>query len=88
MVLAAIDPLVFDEVQLLADCFGPLFVTKIPIVAEALILRGLLQAFPAVHTTRTCFLLTITETGRSYVETWIGQHGKHKHRKAKHGKAA
>src|ERR1700733_13018213 len=39
MVLAAIDPLVFDEVQLLADCFGPLFVTEIPIVAEALILR-------------------------------------------------
>jgi hypothetical protein len=88
MVLAAIDPLVFDEVQLLADCFGPLFVTEIPIVAEALILRGLLRAFPALHRTRTCFLLAITETGRSYVETWIEQHGKHKHRKTKHRKAA
>jgi hypothetical protein len=87
MVLAATDSLVFAEVQLLADCFGPLFVAEIPIVAETLILQGLLQV-SAVHTTRTCFLLATTETGRSYVETWIGQHGKHKHRKAKHVKAA
>jgi hypothetical protein len=84
MVLAAIDSLAFEEVQLLADCFGPLFVIEIPIVAETLILRGLLQAFPAVQKTRTCFLLAITETGRSYVETWIELHGKHRHRKAKH----
>jgi hypothetical protein len=88
MVLAAIDPLVFEEVQLLADCFGPLFVIEIPIVAETLIPRGLLQAFPAVHRTRTCFLMAITETGRSYVETWIEQHEKHRHRKAKHRKVA
>ena len=88
MVLAAIDSLVFEEVQLLADCFGPLFVIEIPIVAETLILRGLLQAFPAMHRTRTCFLLAITGTGRSYVETWIEQHGKHRHRKAKHRKVA
>ena len=88
MVLAAIDPLVFQEVQLLADCFGPVFVIEIPSVAQALILRGLLRSFPAVHSNRTCFLLAITETGRSYVETWIEQHGKAKHRKAKHRKAA
>jgi len=88
MVLAAIDSLVFEEVQLLADCFGPLFVIEIPIVAEALILQGLLQAFPAAHRTRSCFLLAITETGRTYVQTWIEQHGKHRHRKAKHRKVA
>jgi hypothetical protein len=88
MVLAAIDALVFEEVQLLADCFGPLFVIEIPIVAEALILRGLLQAFPAMERTRTCFRLAITETGRSFVETWIELHGKHRHRKEKHRTAA
>lgn len=88
MVLAAIDALVFEEVQLLADCFGPLFVIEIPIAADTLILRGLLQAFPAVERTRTCFRLAITEMGRSYVETWIERHGKHRHRKAKHRKAA
>lgn len=88
MALAAIDPLVFDEVQLLADCFGHLLVLEIPVTAEALILRGLLRAFPAMHRTRPCFLLAITETGRSYVETWIELHGKRRHRKAKHGKVA
>lgn len=88
MVLAATYPLVLAEIQLLADCFGPLFVTEIPVVADALILRGLLQASPAVHASRTCFLLAITETGRSHVEIWIGRHGKHKHKKAKHGEAA
>jgi hypothetical protein len=88
MVLAAIDPLALREVQLLADCFGPVFVIEIPIVAHALILRGLLRSFPAVQSNRTCFLLAITETGRSYVETWIEQHGKAKRRKAKRTQAA
>jgi hypothetical protein len=88
MVLAAIDPLVFEEVQLLADSFGPLFVIEMPMIAETLILRGLMLAFPAVHRTRTCFLLAVTEMGRSYVETWVGKHGKHRYRKAKRRKAA
>jgi hypothetical protein len=88
MALAAIDPLCFEGVQLLADCFSPLFVTEIPIVAEALIPLGLLRAFPAIYRTRTCFFLSITEMGRSYVETWIGQHGKHKHRKTRHRRVA
>jgi hypothetical protein len=88
MALAATDPLVFEEVQLLADCFGPLFVIEIPIIAETLIVRGLLQVFPAVHRSRSCFLMAITETGRSCVETWIEQHEKHRHGKAKHKKVA
>jgi hypothetical protein len=87
MALAAIDPLVSREIQLLADCFGPVFVIEIPIVAHALIVRRLLRSFPAVHSNRTCFLLAATETGRSCVETWIEQHEKAK-RKAKHRKAA
>lgn len=88
MVLAAMDPLVFDEIQLLADSFGFLFVIEIPIVADGLILRGLLRAFPAVHNTRSCFLLAITEMGRSHVETWIEQHGKHEYWKTRHTRAA
>ena len=75
MALAATGPLIFEEVQLLADCFAPVFATEIPIAAEALILRGLLRAF-MVRETRTCYLLAITDDGRSYVETWIEQHGK------------
>ena len=75
MALAATGPLIFEEVQLLADCFAPVFATEIPIAAEALILRGLLRAF-MVREARTCFLLAITDGGRSYVETWIEQHGK------------
>src|SRR5215475_13884232 len=74
MALAATDPLIFEEVQLLADCFAPVFATEIPVAAEALILRGLLRAF-RVREVRTCFLLAITDDGRSYVETWIEQHG-------------
>ena len=81
MVLAALDPFIFqqapllaEEVQLLADCFAPVFAMKIPIAAEALILRGLLRAF-AVQRSRTCFLLAVTEDGRSQVEAWIEQHG-------------
>lgn len=82
MVLAAIDLLTFEEVQLLdeevqllADCFTPVFTTEIPIAAEALILRGLLRAF-AVQEPHACsFLLVITEDGRSQVEAWIEQHG-------------
>ena len=75
MALAATRPLIFEEVQLLADCFAPVFATEIPIAAEALILRGLLRAF-MVREARTCFLLAITDGGRSYVETWIEQRGK------------
>ena len=75
MALAATRPLIFEEVQLLADCFAPVFATEIPIAAEALILRGLLRAF-MVREARICFLLAITDGGRSYVETWIEQHGK------------
>jgi hypothetical protein len=82
MVLAASDRLIWEEVQLfaeelqlLADSFAPLLAREIPIAAEALIQRGLLQASPAVYRTRTCFILAITETGRSCVEAWIEQHG-------------
>ena len=75
MALAAIGPLIVEEVQLLADCFAPVFATEIPIAAEALILRGLLRAF-MVREAYTGFLLAITDDGRSYVETWLEQPGK------------
>jgi len=70
MALAAIDPLVCEEVQLLADCFAPVFTTEIPAAAEDLIQRGLLRSL-SVRASRECFLLAVTEEGRSYVETWV-----------------
>lgn len=72
MALAAIEPLVCEEVQLLADCFAPVFTTEIPAAAEELIQRGLLRAF-TVREGRE-FFLAITENGRSYVEPWIQHH--------------
>ena len=74
MALAATDPVIFEEVQLLADCFAPVFATEIPSAAETLIGRGLLRVF-TVREVRTCFLFAITEEGRFYVERWIEQHG-------------
>ena len=82
MVLAGLDPLIYEdvqlfpeEVQLLADCFAPVFITKIPTAAEDLILRGLLRVL-TVRRPCTCFLLAITEDGRSQVEAWIEQNGR------------
>ena len=75
MALAATDTLILEEVQLLADCFAPVFARNIPTAAEELIRRGLLRAF-VVREAHTCFLLAVTDEGRSYVETWIERNGK------------
>ena len=72
MVLVDIDVLTSEEVQLLADCFRPVFVLEISTIAEALILRGLLRPFRAVcqQSNIQCFLLAATESGRLYMDGW------------------
>ena len=77
MLLANIDVLTSEEVQLLADCSQAVFVLEIPPVAEMLIQRGLLLRFPAVcqHSSHQCFLLAATESGRLHVDGWIERHG-------------
>jgi hypothetical protein len=76
MCLAATAVLSCEEVQLLADCSHPLFVLEIPSAAEALMRRGLLRSFGALcqYSDRSCFLLAVTESGRSHVAAWIAQH--------------
>ena len=77
MVLANIDILTCDEVQLLADCSQPVFVLEIPTVAQALIARGLLHSIPAIcqHSDHRCFILAATGVGRRCMEAWIERHG-------------
>ncbi len=76
MCLAATAVLTCEEVQLLADCSHPLFVLEISSTAEALMRRGLLRSFGALseYSDRSCFLLAVTESGRSHVAAWIAQH--------------
>jgi hypothetical protein len=77
MVLANINILTCDEVQLLADCCQPVFVLEVSVTAQALIARGLLHSLPAVcqHSNHRCFILATTGTGRWYLEAWIERHG-------------
>ena len=76
MLLANVDVLTSQEVQLLADCYQAVFVLEISPIAEGLIQRGLLRLFRAVFQTgsRQCFLLAATESGRLYVDGWIERH--------------
>jgi hypothetical protein len=76
MRLAAVDVLTSEEVQLLADCYEPVYVLEKPRVAKRLMRRGFLCMFITTgqYSNRMCFVLTATESGRSYVATWIAWH--------------
>jgi hypothetical protein len=76
MRLAGVDVLTWGEVQLLADCYEPVYVVERPRAVKRLTKRGLLCMFATTwqYSNRTCYVLTVTESGRLYVETWIAQH--------------
>lgn len=78
MRLAVIDLLISqsEEVQLLADCYEPVYVLEKPKASKRLMQRGLLCMFATTwqYSNRSCFVLTATESGRSYVAAWIAEH--------------
>ena len=76
MGLATVDVLTSEEIQLLADCYEPVHLLEKPQAAKRLILLGYLCMYTTTwqYSSRTCLVLTVRESGRSYVETWIAQH--------------
>jgi hypothetical protein len=76
MRLATIDVLTSEEVQLLADCYEPVYLLEKPRAAKRLMQRGFLCVYTTTwqYTNRQCLVLTVTESGRTYVATWIARH--------------
>ena len=76
MRLATVDVLTSEEIQLLADCYEPVYLLEKPPACKRLILLGYLGIYTTTwrSSNRTCFVLTVRETGRSYVETWIAEY--------------
>ena len=73
MHLADIGLLKPEETQLLTDSLQCVFALELTPVAETLIQRELLHAFPAIcqHSKLTCFVLTTTNKGAAYVDAGI-----------------